>query len=83
MTNSDGEGKAAAIIEEVLEKTAEEYLQLRIDEPIEKAVASFEFDRDAPVTHQTFTQVTTDFVRHVYEQALVVQTKNVGYGSLC
>jgi hypothetical protein len=70
MTNSDGEGKAAAIIEEILEKTAEEYLQLRIDEPIEKAVASFEFDRDAPVTHQTFTQVTTDFVRHVYERCL-------------
>jgi hypothetical protein len=62
MTNSEGERKAAAIIEEVFEKTSEEYLQLRIDKPIEKAAASFEFDRDAAITHQFFTQVTGDFV---------------------
>ena len=70
MTNSEGRRKAAAIVEEVFEKTVEEYLQLRIDQPIEKAAASFEFDAAAPVTHQSFTQVTRDFVRHVYEQGL-------------
>ena len=69
MTNSERK-RAEAVIEEVFEKTSEEYLQLRIDEPIEKATASFEFDRTAPVTHQTFTQVTRDFVRHVYQKAL-------------
>lgn len=69
MTNSESNTKAATIIEEVLEKTDEEYLHRRIDEPIERAADSFEFDRDAPVTHQTFIQVTTDFVRHVYQQA--------------
>ena len=68
--NSDGKRKAVVIIKEVFEKTSEEYLQLRIDEPIERATASFEFDRDAPVTHQTFTRVIADFVRHVYEQGL-------------
>ena len=67
--NSESNSKAATIIEEVLEKTDEEYLHRRIDEPIEQAAASFEFDRDAPVTHQTFIQVITNFVRHVYEQA--------------
>jgi len=67
--NSESNSKAATIIEEVFEKTDEEYLHRRIDEPIERAAASFEFDRDAPVTHQTFIQVITNFVRHVYEQA--------------
>ena len=70
MTNSEPNRNAAAIIEEVLEKTAEEYLRVRIEEPIEKAASSFEFDRNAPVTHQSFAQVTRDFVRHVYQQSL-------------
>jgi len=70
MTNSEAERRAAAIIKEVFELISEEYLQLKIDEPIEKAAASFEFDRDAPVTHRTFTQITRDFIRHVYEKAL-------------
>lgn len=69
MTNSERK-RAEAVIEEVFEKTSEEYLQLRIDEPIEKTAASFEFDRTAPVTHQTFTQVTRDFVRKLYENGL-------------
>jgi hypothetical protein len=69
MTNSERK-RAEAIIEDVFEKIGEEYFQLRIDEPIEKAAASFEFDRTAPVTHQRFTQVTRDFVRHVYVKAL-------------
>jgi hypothetical protein len=69
MTNSERK-RAEGIIGAVFEKISEEYLQLRIDEPIEKAAASFEFDQTAPVTHQIFTQVTGDFVRHVYEKAL-------------
>jgi hypothetical protein len=69
MTNSEKK-RAEAVIEEVFKKTSEEYLQLRIDEPIEKAAASFEFNRTAPVTHQTFNQVIRDFVRHVYQKAL-------------
>jgi hypothetical protein len=69
MMNSESNGKAATIIEEVLEKTDEEYLHRRIDEPIERATGSFVFNKDAPVTHQTFIQVTTNFVRHIYEQA--------------
>jgi hypothetical protein len=71
MTNSEWKRKANAIIEEVFEKAGEEYLQLRIDEPVEKAAASFEFDRDAQVTYQSFTQVTTEFVRHMYGQGLL------------
>ena len=70
MKNSKDELKATAIIEEVFEKTSEEYLGHRIDEPIEQATASFEFDREAPVTHQAFNQVTSDFVRHIYERGM-------------
>jgi hypothetical protein len=73
MTNSELKRKAAAIIEEVFEKTSEEYLQSRIDEPVEKAAASFEFDQDSPITHQTFIQVITDFVRHVYKQGVFLR----------
>jgi hypothetical protein len=69
MTNSK-RNRLEAIIQEVLEKTSEEYLQARIDQPIEEAAAGFEFDQSAPVTHQRFTQVAGDFVRHVYEKWL-------------
>lgn len=68
MTNSESKPEAARIIEEAFERISEEYLHIRIDEPIEKAAASFEFDREAPVTHQTFSQITRDFVRHIYGQ---------------
>ena len=40
-----------------------------------KAAASFEFDRDAPVTHQTFTHVIADFVRHVLRTGVVGETR--------
>ena len=69
MTNSERK-RAETIIQEVFEKINDEYLRVRIEEPIEKAAASFEFDRTVPVTHQTFTQVTRDFVRHVYQRAM-------------
>jgi len=68
MTNFKDKRRAVAIIREVFEKTSEEYLQLRIDEPVGKAATSFEFDRDAPVTHKIFTRAIADFVRHVHEQ---------------
>jgi len=55
MTNSEAEGRAAAIIGEVFELIGEEYLRLKIDKPIKKATDSFEFNRDVPVTFQTFT----------------------------
>ena len=70
MTNSEAGHRAALTIKEVFELISEEYLQARIDEPIEQAAASFEFDQTAPVTHQKFTQVTRDFIRHVCEKAL-------------
>jgi hypothetical protein len=68
MMNFEDERKAYKIIEEVFEKTSEGYLQLRIDEPIEKAATSFEFDRDAPVTHRAFNEVIANFMCHVYKQ---------------
>jgi len=70
MTNSKGKAEPAKIIEGVFEQISEEYLHVRIDEPIEKAAASFDFDQEAPITHKAFTQVTRDFVRHVYQKAL-------------
>ena len=73
MTNSGLRRKAIAIIDEVFEKTSEDYLQSRIDDLIGKAAVSFEFDRDAPITHQYFIRVIVDFIRHVYEKGLGVK----------
>jgi len=70
MTNSHSRCKAEAIIEKVFELTTDEYLQQFIDEPIEKAQGNFEFDDEALVTHRTFFQVTGDYVRHIYRNAL-------------
>jgi len=69
MKNSDL-CKAEAIIEKVFELTSDEYLHHFIDEPIEKAQGNFEFDDEALVTHRTFFQVTGDYVRHIYRNAL-------------
>jgi hypothetical protein len=71
MTNSEAERRAAMTIKEVFALISEEYLQVRIDEPIERAAASFEFDQTASVTHQRFTQVIRNFVGHVYQKALL------------
>jgi len=73
MTNSNARNKANKILEEVLELIDEEYMQQTIDEPIEKAVESFEFNDTIPVTHQTFIRIIGDFVRHIYEHGISVR----------
>ncbi len=65
MTNSKAKSQPATILGEAFELISDEYLQSRIDAPIEKAAASFDFDQTGLVNHQTFIQVTRDFVRHV------------------
>ncbi len=70
MTNSEALRKVATIMSEVFELVSEEYLQAHIDGPIEKAAASFDFEQTGPINHQIFTQVTRDFVRHLYRKAI-------------
>jgi len=48
MTNSENRKRATAIIEKILELTDEEYLQGRIDRPLEKVLAAFEYDPQRP-----------------------------------
>ena len=70
MTNSKAERQAEAILSEVFGLISEEYLQARIDGPIERAAATFDFDQVGPVHHKIFIEVTRDFVRHVYQKAV-------------
>ena len=72
MTNFRDKKRAVAVIEEVLELTDEEYLQRLIDKPVEKVFASFEFDRNARVSHYYFMDVVGDFVRRIYLDGLGV-----------
>lgn len=70
MTNFRDKKRAVAVIEKVLELTDEEYLQRLIDKPVEKVFASFEFDRNARVSHYYFMDVVGDFVRRIYLDGL-------------
>jgi len=67
MTNSKNRREAEAIIKRVFELIDEEYLHHRIDEAIEEAAKNFNYNETATVRHQTFLQLTGDFVRHIYE----------------
>ena len=66
MTNSKERKRATAIIEKILELTDEEYLQGRIDRPVEKVLAAFEYDRNALMSHLYFMDTASDFVRRIY-----------------
>jgi len=70
MTSSETRNIAEQIIEEIFELTDEDYLNHRIDGPIEEAEKSFEFDATDPVTHQALMRITGNFVRHIYEHGL-------------
>ena len=66
MTNSKNIKRATAIIEQILELTDEEYLQARIDKPVENVLAAFEHDINARITHRYFMDTVSDFVRRIY-----------------
>jgi hypothetical protein len=78
MTNFDGNLDPAGIIEQIFKLTDEEYLYQFIDQRIEEAAVEFEFDRNAPRTHQAFIGIIGDFVHHIYEDGLCIpQTLSV------
>ena len=66
MTNSKNRKRATAIIEKILELTDEEYLQRRIDRPVEKVLENFEYDRKVQINHRYFMDTVGDFVRRIY-----------------
>ena len=66
MTNSKNRKRATAIIDKILELTDEEYLQPRIDRPVEKVLATFEYDTNARINHRYFMDIVADLVRRIY-----------------
>jgi len=70
MTNSKNRKRATAIIEKILELTDEEYLQRRIDRPVEKVLAAFEYDAKALINHCYFMDIVADFVHRIYLHGL-------------
>ena len=73
MTNSDTRKESGIILDEIFELIDERYMQETIDKPIEKAAARFEFDDTVPVTHHNFIQITSKFVKHIYEHGAGVR----------
>ncbi len=66
MTNSKNRKRTTAIIEKILELTDEEYLQGRIDRPVEKVLAAFEYDRNTLMSHRYFMDIVADLVHRIY-----------------
>jgi hypothetical protein len=73
MTNFDSNPGPAEIIEQIFNLTDEEYLYRFIDHPIEEAAVEFDFDRNAPATHQAFIGIIGDFVHHIYKNGLCIR----------
>ena len=59
----------------VLDLVRPERLQRLIDDPIEKAAAKYDFDRDRPVDHQYFLKVVTGLVSHLHRSGLPIRTE--------
>jgi hypothetical protein len=64
------EKKAQGIIDEVIKLLDEKHVSREIDERIEKAAARFKFDREAAPSHALFNQIISDFVMHMFEEAI-------------
>jgi len=75
MMSSKSRQNAEEILDAVFELLDAHHLYETIDEPIEKAIASFPFDIKTPVTHDYFIEITSRFVRHIYEQGLFIRQK--------
>ncbi len=73
MMNYSSRYKAEAILDEVFELLDEIHLYKTIDEPIDRAAASFQFKSKAPVTHNRFIEITSRFIRYVYQRCLLRQ----------
>ena len=66
MTNFEAKKNAFMLIDEIIELTKEDTIRNFIDEPIEKALTSFNFELKGPVTYETFIHFTGSFVRDLY-----------------
>ena len=75
MMSSKSRQNAEEILDVVFELLDDYHLYETIDEPIEKAFASFAFDIKTPVTHDYFIEITSRFVRHIYQQGLFIRQK--------
>ena len=73
--NSKHKSKAERIIAEVVRLLSRDYLDERIDRPVQDAVASFKTHQAAEITQHTFLRIVGDFVRHIYKNALSLPIK--------
>jgi len=71
MRNSDAtRNLAAAILDQVTGLIDEQLMVQQIDEPIDRALASFGSVEHEPYSHPRFTETTARFVKHVFDHAL-------------
>jgi len=75
MTNSNTKLKAEKILNKILQLLDEDLLKVQIDERINKAITTFKFNSEKQFSLQTFHKVISDFIKHLYENSLILPKK--------
>lgn len=61
--------EAARMAQDLLQALDERVLLERIDQPVDQAAASFQYDRQTAFSYQQFVRVSADFLDHLFRQA--------------
>jgi len=73
--NSKSKAATEKTIKEVFDLTDEQYLNHFIDEPLDKAVNSFQFFETDPLTPREFIRIISNYIKHIYKHGLGVKQK--------
>jgi len=75
MTNFNSKLKAEKILNKILQLLDEELLKKQLDERIDRAITTFQFDSQKQFSLQTFHKVISDFIKHLYEHSVILPKK--------
>ena len=70
MMSTDLKERAEEIIVDICGLLDESVLQKEINEPITRAVRTFQHQEECPISHRGFHRIIGDFTRHIYESGL-------------
>jgi hypothetical protein len=68
MMSSENKKKAEMIIHDLLRMIDEQYIEKRINQPVNKAALNFSFSQPETITHQLFNDIISDFVIHLFNK---------------
>ena len=67
---TDLKERAEEIIANICVLLDESVLQQKINEPVARAVKTFQHQEEFPISHKVFHRIIGDFTRHIYEHGL-------------